>query len=124
VKRDLKTLIEDLKGGKGPQVLLLFGDDLQVQETCNAVLDLIVPLDHRGFNSRRFDGRSASWEQIEASLMTPPFSLAKNSCGGERSLFLFPRAEGRAGREKFLSSARRQKDDAAKLLVDLLVVEG
>jgi DNA polymerase-3 subunit delta len=125
VKRDLKTLIEDLKGGKGPQLLLLFGDDLQVQETCNAVLDLIVPLDHRGFNLERFDGRSASWEQIEASLMTPPFFSGKKLLWVENAPYFFSREQKGELGEKILEFWRDgKKDDAAKLLVDLLVVEG
>jgi DNA polymerase-3 subunit delta len=125
VKRDLKTLIEDLKGGKGPQFLLLFGDDLQVQETCNAVLDLIVPLDHRGFNLERFDGRSASWEQIEASLMTPPFFSGKKLLWVENAPYFFSREQKGELGEKILEFWRDgKKDDAAKLLVDLLVVEG
>jgi DNA polymerase-3 subunit delta len=125
VKRDLKTLIEDLKGGKGPQLLLLFGDDLQVQETCNAVLDFVVPLDHRGFNLERFDGRSASWEQIEASLMTPPFFSGKKLLWVENAPYFFSREQKGELGEKILEFWRDgKKDDAAKLLVDLLVVEG
>jgi hypothetical protein len=43
MKRDLGTIITDIKNGKGPQVLLLLGDDLQVQETCKTLLDNLVP---------------------------------------------------------------------------------
>jgi len=32
MKRDLAAVMTDIKTGKGPRLLLLFGDDLQVQE--------------------------------------------------------------------------------------------
>lgn len=125
MKRDLKTLIEELKGGKGPQLLLLFGDDLQVEETCKAVLDLLVPPDRRGFNFERFDGRSSGWEQIEASLMTPPFFPGKKLLWVENAPYFFSREQKGELGEKILEMWRDGKrDDAAKLLIDLLVVEG
>jgi DNA polymerase-3 subunit delta len=125
VKRDLKTFIADLKDGKGPQLLLLFGDDLQVQETCKAVLDLLVPPDQRGFNFERFDGRSASWEQIEASLMTPPFFPGKKLMWVENAPYFFSKEQKGELGEKILDLWHDGKqDEAAKLLTDLLVVEG
>ena len=76
-KRDLPTVIAELKSGKGSQLLLLFGDDLQVQETCKQVVDTLVPQDQRGFNFERFDGRTVNWDQVEGSLMTLPFFPGK-----------------------------------------------
>jgi DNA polymerase III delta subunit len=91
VKRDLPTVIAELKSGKGPQLLLLFGDDLQVQETCKQVVDTLVPQDQRCFNFERFDGRTVSWDQVEGSLMTPPFFPGKKSLvGGKRAVFFLP----------------------------------
>jgi DNA polymerase-3 subunit delta len=125
VKHDLKTLIADLKDGKGPQLLLLFGDDLQVQETCKAVLDLLVPPDQRGFNFERFDGRSASWEQIEASLMTPPFFPGKKLLWVENAPYFFSREQRSELGEKIIDLWHDGKqEEAARLLTDLLVVEG
>ena len=74
---DLKTFLANLRTDKAPRILLVFGDDLQVEETCKAILDQLVPVEQRGFNLERFDGRTASWEQIESSLMTPPFFPGK-----------------------------------------------
>ena len=91
MKRDLKTVIADLKSGKGPQLLLVFGDDLQVQDTCKTIVDLLVPTDRRGFNLERFDGRSTSWEQIEASLVTPPFLPGKKLLWVENAPYFFSR---------------------------------
>jgi DNA polymerase III delta subunit len=77
MKKDLTSTLAAIKSGKGPSLLLLFGDDLQVKEASKAILDLVVPEDQRGFNFERFDGRSTPWERIEASLMTPPFFPGK-----------------------------------------------
>jgi DNA polymerase-3 subunit delta len=125
VKHDLKTLIADLKDGKGPQVLLLFGDDLQVEEACKAVLDLLVPPDRRGFNFERFDGRSASWEQIEGSLITPPFFPGKKLLWVENAPYFFSREQRSELGEKILDLWHDGKqEEAARLLTDLLAVEG
>lgn len=125
MKRDLRTLLTDLKAGRGPQLLLLFGDDLQVDETCKAVLDQLVPADRRGFNFERFDGRTASWEQIESSLMTPPFFPGKKLLWVENAPYFFSREQKGELGERILDLWRDGKKDAAgKLLIDLLVVEG
>jgi len=125
VKRDLPTLLAGLKSEKAPRLLLLFGDDLQVHETCKAVLDLIVPEDQRGFNFERFDGRSAPWDQIEASLMTPPFLPGRKLLWVENAPYFFSREQKGELGEKLLELWRDGKrDEALKLLVDLLVLEG
>ena len=77
MKRDLENVVAAIKNSRGPQLLLLFGDDLQVQGACKTLLDNLVPENQRGFNLERFDGRSAPWDQIEASLNTPPFFPGK-----------------------------------------------
>ena len=125
MKRDLQTVIADLKSGKGPQLLLAFGDDLQVQDACKTIVDLLVPTDRRGFNLERFDGRSASWEQIEASLVTPPFLPGKKLLWFENAPYFFSRDQKGELDEKIIELWRDgKKEDAAKLLIDLLVVEG
>ena len=50
-KRDLAALIADLKSDQAVRLLLVFGDDLQVQESCKAIVDLIVPQDQRVFGT-------------------------------------------------------------------------
>ena len=125
MKRDLKTVIADLKSGKGPQLLLVFGDDLQVQDTCKTIVDLLVPTDRRGFNLERFDGRSTSWEQIEASLVTPPFLPGKKLLWVENAPYFFSRDQKGELGEKIIELWRDgKKEDASKSLIDLLVVEG
>ena len=81
MKRDLEQIVADIKNSRGPQLLLLFGDDLQVQGACKTLLDNLVPESQRGFNLERFDGRAAPWDQIEASLNTPPFFPGKRWFG-------------------------------------------
>lgn len=125
MKRDLTTFIADLKSGKAAQLLLLFGDDLQVQETCKTVVDALVPEDHRGFNFERFDGRTVSWDQVEGSLMTPPFFPGKKVLWVEDSPYFYSREQKGELGEKTLDHWREgRRDEAAKLLADILVVEG
>jgi len=125
VKRDLPTIIKDIQSGKGPQLLLLFGDDLQVQEGCKQIVDLLVPQDQRGFNLERFDGRTASWDQLEGSLMTPPFFPGKKVLWVENAPYFFSREQKGELGEKILDLWREgRRDDAVKLLADLLIVQG
>ena len=125
VKRDLKTILTDLAAGRGPRLLLVFGDDLQVAEACKAILDRLVPPDQRAFNFERFDGRSANWEQIESSLMTPPFFPGNKLLWIDSAPYFYAREQSAELREKVLELWRdAKKDDAARLLLDLLVVEG
>ena len=125
MKRDLPTILKDIKSGKGPQLLLLFGDDLQVQETCKQVVDMLVPEDQRGFNFERFDGRTASWDQLEGSLMTPPFFPGKKVLWVENAPYFFSREQKGELGEKILNLWREgRSDDAVKMLTDLLIVEG
>lgn len=125
MKRDLPTLLTELKSGKAPRLLLLFGDGLQVQETCKAILDLVVPENQRDFNYERFDGRSAPWDQIEASLMTPPFLPGQKLLWVENAPYFFSREQKGEFGEKILELWRNGKrDEALKLLIDLLVLEG
>jgi DNA polymerase-3 subunit delta len=125
MKRDLGTIITDIKNGKGPPVLLLLGDDLQVQETCKTLLDNLVPESERGFNLERFDGRSAPWDQIEASLNTPPFFPGKKVLWIENAPYFISREQkGELGEKVLQAWSEGKKDDAVKLLLDLLAVEG
>ena len=125
MKRDLKTVLSDLAAGTGPQLLLLFGDDLQVAESCKAILDRLVPADQRSLNFERFDGRSASWEQIESSLLTPPFLPGKKLLWVDNAPYFSAREQsGELGAKVVELWHDGKREDAAKFLLDLLVVEG
>ncbi len=125
MKLDLGIIIVDIKNGKGLQVLLLLGDDLQVQETCKTLLDNLVPESERGFNLERFDGRSAPWDQIEASLNTPPFFPGKKVVWIENVPYFISREQkGELGEKVLQAWSEGKRDDAVRLLLDLLAVEG
>src|SRR5436190_440504 len=125
MKRDLTSILAAIKNGKGPGLLLISGDDLQVKEAAKAILDLLVPEDQRGFNFEPFDGRATPWDRIEAALMTPPFFPGKKLLWVENAPYFFSREQQTELGEKVLQLwGEGSKDDAAKLLIDLLVVEG
>lgn len=118
-------MLRDMKEGRGPQVLLVFGEDLRVTQSCGAILDQLVPADQRGFNLERFDGRTANWEEIEASLMTPPFLPGKKLLWVDGATYFYAREQSGELGEKVLDLWRQgNRDDAAKMLLDLMVVEG
>jgi DNA polymerase-3 subunit delta len=125
MKRDAKTVLADLTAGTGPRLLLLFGDDLQVAETCKTILENLVPVENRGFNFERLDGRSVTWDQIESSLKTPPFFPGKKLLWIDSAPFFYASEQDSELGERILDLWRNdKKEDAAKLLLDLLVVEG
>jgi DNA polymerase-3 subunit delta len=122
--RDLAAIIAAVKSGKAPRLRLLFGDDLRVQEVSSAIVDCLVPESERGFNLERFDGRTAGWDQIEAALMTPPFFPGKKVVWVEDAPYLTTREQKGELGEKVLEFWREGKrDEASKLLADLLVME-
>ena len=125
MKRDLGKIIADIKNNTGPQLLLLYGDDLQVQAACKTLLDNLVPENQRGFNLERFDGRSAPWDQIEASLNTPPFFPGKKAVWVENVPYFITREQkGELGEKVLQAWSEGKKDQAVRLLLDLLAVEG
>jgi DNA polymerase III subunit delta len=125
MKRSLDQIVADIKENRGPQLLLLFGDDLQVQEACKTLLDNLVPEDQRGFNLERFDGRSTPWNQIEVSLNTPPFFPGKKVVWIENTAYFISREQkGELGEKIRQAWSEGKKDEAVRLLQDLLAVEG
>ena len=125
MKRDFSAVVADIKNGKGPRLLLLFGDDLQVQQACKAVVDLLVPENQRGFNLERLDGRATTWDQIEASLMTPPFFPGKKVIWVESVPYFVTREQkGELGEKTLRLWSDGMREEASKALMDLLVIEG
>ncbi len=125
MKRNLKSVITDIKNGQGARFLLLFGDDLQVQETRKAVIDLLVPEGQRGFNLEHFDGRTAPWEQVQASLMTPPLFPGTKVLWVENAPYFMSREQkGELGARVLQLWSDGKQQEAGILLIDLLVVEG
>lgn len=114
-----------LREGKIPSVAVLFGDDLKVQSACKSIIDLVVPPEQRAFNMERFDGRSVGWDRIELSLMTPPFFSGKKLVWVENAPYFFSRDQKGELCDKILQLwSEDKKDEAGKLLLDILAVQG
>lgn len=125
MRRDLETIVADIGRDQGPQLLLLYGDDLQLQEACKALVDKLVPQDQRGFNLERFDGRTTPWDRVEGSLETPPFFPGKKLVWIENVSYFISREQKGELSEKVLRAWNEgKKEEAGRLLLDLLVVEG
>ena len=76
--QDLETLLKGLREGQGPAVILLHGDEFRVRGASRAILNLVTPDSDRALAISTFDGRAASWDEVEAALMTP--SLFVSAC--------------------------------------------
>jgi DNA polymerase-3 subunit delta len=125
MKRNFDTFLTEVGKGNGPALVLLFGDDLQVQSACKSLIDVVVPPDQREFNFERFEGRSASWDQIESSLLTPPFLPGKKLVWVENAPYFLSRESKTELGEKIMQLWRDdKKDDAGKLLLNLLAIQG
>jgi DNA polymerase-3 subunit delta len=125
MKSDLTQLISKIKSGTGTRCLLLFGDDLRVQEISETIIGSLVPEDTRGFNLERFDGRKAQWDRVHASLMTPPFFQGTKVVWIEDAPYFASREQKAELSERILQLwGNGKQEEASKLLVDLLAVEG
>lgn len=125
MKRDLTAVIDDIKNDAGPRLLLVFGDDLLVQQACKAVVELLVPEIHKSFNLERFDGRTVTWDLLEASLLTPPFFPGKKVLWVENTPYFFSREQkGELGERALQLWSEGKKDEAREVLLDVLAVEG
>ncbi len=76
--QELETLIKGLDAGKGPAIILLHGDEFRVRGASRAILGKIAPDSDRALGTSTFDGRTASWAEVEAALLTP--SLFSPAC--------------------------------------------
>lgn len=125
MKQNFDTFLANVGKSISPALALIFGDDLQVQSACKSLIDVVVPSDGREFNLERFDGRSAAWDQIESSLMTPPFLPGKKFIWVENAPYFFSRdSRGELSEKMMQLWADGKKDDACRLLLDLLALEG
>ncbi len=125
MKRDLETLLAEIRKEQGPSLLLLHGDDYRVHSASKTILDLLVPPEKRAFNLERFDGRAAPWDEIEATLMTPPFFAGTKTVFVENAPYFLSREhKGELGARVLQLWGEGKKDEAAKLFLDLLLLEG
>jgi DNA polymerase III delta subunit len=125
MNRDLENIIAAIRKGRAPSLLLLFGNEFQVEEVCKHILDLMVPQSHRAFNLERFDGGLTAWDRIEAALNTPPFLSGRKVVWVENAPYFFSREKKSDLSERVLQVwTEGRKDAAGELLMDLLSVEG
>lgn len=125
MKQNLEALLAEIHKGQAPSLLLLHGDDYRVHSAGKALLDLLVPPEKRSLNLERFDGRTVSWDQIESTLMTPPFfSGTKTVLIDNAPYFQSREHKGELGARVLQLWGEGKKEDAARLFFDLLLLEG
>ena len=120
-----RTLLESLREGKGPSIILLHGDEYRVRSTSRTVLEIVAPDSDRGLGTSRFDARTAPWAEIEAALLTP--SLFAPTCTVVvESVPWFAPAERKTDLlEKSLGLWEEgQRDESGRAFMELLRSEG
>lgn len=123
--KGLDAVLSVIREGKGHSLLLLHGDDFQVHAACKAIVDLLVPPEKRAFNLEKFDGRSTPWDEIEAALMTPPFFPGRKTVLVEDAPYFLSREQkGELGERVLQLWDEGKKDEAARLFLELLLLEG
>ena len=125
MKRNIEDLLSEIGKGNRPSLMVLHGDDLQVYEATQKILDFLVPLDQRSLNLERFDGRSTSWEQIETALRTPSLFTGTKTVWIENAPYFLSRERKGDLVDKILQLwVDDKKDEAARLFFDFLALEG
>jgi DNA polymerase-3 subunit delta len=125
VSSSLESIRAAIAQGSVPSLLLLYGDDYQVQAALRALLDDLVPSENRAFNLEKFDGRSAAWEEIEAALMTPPFFPGKKAVLVDSApYFLAQERRGEVAARVLELWREGKQEEAARLFLDLLGLQG
>jgi DNA polymerase III delta subunit len=125
MNRDLSKTLAALRARTAPPVLLITGDDFRVRQGSKEIIDNLVPASDRGFNLERFDGAIAPWEQIEASLNTPPLLGGIKVLWVENAPYFSSRDERYGASERIIEIwSEGKRDDAGRLLMNLLVAHG
>jgi DNA polymerase-3 subunit delta len=124
-KRDLEAVLAEARKGTPPSMILIHGDDFQVHGATKAILEVLVPEEKRAFNLEQFDGRSADWAEIEASLKTPPFFPGTKAIVVDNAPYFLSREQKKDLGEKTLELWQEgKKEEAARLFQDLLRLGG
>ncbi|MFQ5850935.1 MAG: DNA polymerase III subunit delta [Candidatus Binatia bacterium] len=125
MKRSLEKLLSSISKGKGPSLIVLHGDDFQVHQASKAILDLLAPMESRALNLERFDGRSTPWDEIEGTLRIPPLFPGRKTVFIENApYFLSHERKGELAEKVLQLWGEEKRDEAARLFVDLLVLDG
>ncbi|NIO10469.1 MAG: hypothetical protein GTO40_21660, partial [Deltaproteobacteria bacterium] len=125
MKRSIEELVSEISNGNVPSLMVLHGDDLQVHEATQRILDLLVPPDQRSVGLERFDGRITAWDQIESALRTPSLFTDSKTVWIEHAPYFISRERKGDLVERVLQLwADEKKDEAARLFLDYLALEG
>lgn len=125
MKRNLEAVLAEIRKGQAPPLLLLHGDDYRVHSAGKSLLDLLAPPEIRSLNLERFDGRTVSWDEIESTLMTPPFFSGTKTVFVENAPYFLSREhKGELGARVLQLWGEGKKNEAARLFSDLLLLEG
>jgi hypothetical protein len=120
VKRDLATILQRPEKRQSAAAIIAFWRRFAGAGELQANSRHLVPEESQAFNLERFDGRTVSWDQVEGSLMTPPFLPAKKVVWVENAPYFFSREQKGELGEKILELWREGgRDGAVKLLADL-----
>lgn len=106
-------------------MVLLHGDAFRVREASLYILRILVPRESDAFSISRFNGRMASWDEIEGALRTPSlFSAAQVVVVEDAPYFTVAQRKADA-MEKVIDLWREGiRDGSSNALMDLLGSEG
>ena len=114
--QDLEALLQALRDGKGPAIMLLHGDEYRVRGARRAILEHLAPGSGTSLAVSRFDARAASWGDIEAALMTPSlFAPACTVVAESVPWFAPPERRGDAGEETTPASAKPKAEEPDRI---------
>lgn len=123
--QDLKALLKSLREGGGPAIVLLHGDEYRVREASRAILNLVAADTDRALGTSTFDGRSTSWDEIEATLMTPSLFVLACTVVVENVPWFTPAERKVDLLDKSLSLWEEgQRDESGRAFMALLRSEG
>ncbi len=123
--QDLETLLKGLREGQGPAIILLHGDEFRVRGASRAILNLVTPDSDRALAISTFDGRSASWDEVEAALMTPSLFVSVCTVVVEYVPWFAPAERKVDLLDKSLTLWEEgQRDDSGRAFMALLRSEG
>lgn len=114
--QDLEALLQAFRDGKGPTIMLLHGDEYRVRGASRAILEHLAPGSGTSLAVSRFDARAASWDDIEAALMTPSlFAPACTVVAESVPWFAPPERRGDAGEEPAPASAKPKAEEPDRI---------
>ena len=123
--QDVETLLTGLREGKGPAIILLHGDEFRVRGASRAILKLVAPDSDGALGTSTFDGRSTSWDQVEAALMTPSLFVSACTVVVENVPWFAPAERKVDLLDKCLSLWEEgQRDESGRAFMALLRSEG